>query len=735
MYQAGQVVVDISGNISGLKSDIDAAVDQIDKLAGKLTKFVSLPLAAGGTFATKLFADLELAEKSLERFVGGADQAAKEVDFLQSIARKGFSFNGLLNSERKLIGFGLTAKASRISIQTLTDATAALGGSEGDLSGLVTALGQIAAKGKVSAEEVLQLAERGIPAQKILQEQLNLTADQMANLGGAGISAAEGIEAILTGLNERFGGAADAQANTLTRTFQRARANIEIALAGLGEDISEALNLKQVINDISNFVTNASNAFQQLDPEIQRFIVLTGAAVAALGPLLLAGTAFVKAALAIRTAYQTITAAATAANTALLPQIAIIGGIALAIAALALTLKSAYDAFPDSGFGKFISRQIAFIKQQYEEIVNLFTVQLPNLITKALTFIGVSNPGFAALIADSAKVGAAIKDNISEALESDNVQKFTDAFKSNLSDIGGFFTDLYDKATAGQKNLTDNLDTDFKNLAKELENLNLGISEGAANGAIPRLKKEIEDLIKARDNAFDPIKIAEFNDQITLAQQRMDDLTSATLRFNQAIAADRSSIGNEINAFFENYTKGFESSIKKIPGQFDRLKDQLAQKSEQIAASFDQVLRQGLTNSIAGIAEAFGQLTADNNLNSFFDNILGVVASFASQFGKYLIALGVAKLKLDALFKAPGGAVAAIAAGAALVALSSAVNSSIRGPSFSGGNGGGATFSGSNAGFASNSPIVIQSRGVQDGTVIRNVTNASSNRSRVLFGS
>ncbi|BBO84472.1 hypothetical protein DSCO28_50380 [Desulfosarcina ovata subsp. sediminis] len=89
---------------------------------------------------------------------------------------------------------------------TLVDTTSALGGGKDTLMGISRALGQIATKGRVSTEELLQLAERGVPVFKILEEKMNLTQDQLGDIGNQGLDAQETIQAIIEGMADRFGG-------------------------------------------------------------------------------------------------------------------------------------------------------------------------------------------------------------------------------------------------------------------------------------------------------------------------------------------------------------------------------------------------------------------------------------------------------------------------------------------------------------------------------------------------
>jgi len=82
---------------------------------------------------------------------------------------------------------------------TLVDTMSALGGSADTLEGIARALGQMATKGKVSAEELMQLAERGVPVFDILRE-------RFGEVETSSLDAGEAIGAIFQGLEQRFGG-------------------------------------------------------------------------------------------------------------------------------------------------------------------------------------------------------------------------------------------------------------------------------------------------------------------------------------------------------------------------------------------------------------------------------------------------------------------------------------------------------------------------------------------------
>lgn len=112
-----------------------------------------------------------------------------------------------IDTYRMLRSMGLNPTLDQMTI--LVDTMSALGGSEESMQGIARAMGQIYTKGKLQAEELLQLTERGVPAYEILREKLGLTAKDFENLGKSGRTSAQVIAALFEGLNERFGGTSE----------------------------------------------------------------------------------------------------------------------------------------------------------------------------------------------------------------------------------------------------------------------------------------------------------------------------------------------------------------------------------------------------------------------------------------------------------------------------------------------------------------------------------------------
>jgi hypothetical protein len=114
--------------------------------------------------------------------------------------------------------------------------------------------------------------------------------------------------------------------------------------------------------------------------------------------------------------------------------------------------------------------------------------------------------------------------------------------------------------------------------------------------------------------------------------------------------------------------------------------DRLQKKIDELGGSYNQTgqqmvdmthnLESTISSGFASIAETIGNaFTGDLGAESFFETIMLIVADFSAQFGKALIAAGVAALAFQQLLINP---VAAIAAGAALVGLSAVVRNIIK---------------------------------------------------------
>lgn len=128
-----------------------------------------------------------------------------------------FDQDGVAIAFRTALAYGFTTKEAQRLTQATIDFASASGGSTETMNRIGLALGQIKAKGRLAGQEMLQLTEAGLPVRDILAKAFGVTTEELIKMQEKGlIPADQAIEAITKSLENDFGGAAKAQANTFS---------------------------------------------------------------------------------------------------------------------------------------------------------------------------------------------------------------------------------------------------------------------------------------------------------------------------------------------------------------------------------------------------------------------------------------------------------------------------------------------------------------------------------------
>lgn len=257
MATVASLQVLIGANTKGLQREIANVQKTIrQKLGGNAIEIsenmiagvagLSAALAGLGAVAVRSAAQMEQTEKAFTTLLKSADLAK---DFLTELERFAaatpFELPGLLNASKRLLAFGFSAQQVIPVLTAIGDSAAALGMGEEGISRLTTAIGQIQAKAKVSAEEMNQINETGIPAWQLLADTIGTTVPQAMDMASKGmIGGATGVQAILTGMNKQFGGMMAEQSQTLNGMMSNIQDSIGQLSTVVGKEITEAFNLK-----------------------------------------------------------------------------------------------------------------------------------------------------------------------------------------------------------------------------------------------------------------------------------------------------------------------------------------------------------------------------------------------------------------------------------------------------------------------------------------------------------
>lgn len=284
---------------TGLRTSLgDEALGLSQGLLGGLAA-VGAGMGVLGGSAIKMAADMEQSQIAFTTLLGSADKAQKFLADLSSFAaRTPFEMPGLQDASRKLLAFGFQADQIIPMMTSIGDAVAALGGGAAEIDRVTYALGQMQAKGKVSAEEMGQLAELGIPVWQMLADKIGVdipTAMKMAENGA--IDATTGINAVLEGMNKRFGGAMEKQSTTLNGMWSTFKDNLGQTLTAIGFSLVETFDLKNKLSGALEWMTQFTNIVkgqglaeaikQMFPPEVKITVVaIAGAIAGALVPAL-----------------------------------------------------------------------------------------------------------------------------------------------------------------------------------------------------------------------------------------------------------------------------------------------------------------------------------------------------------------------------------------------------------------------------------------------------------------
>ena len=253
--------VDSSGAVGKLRQ-VQTQAQSTEKAFGNVAAAVGKLAVAFGAIQAARFvfaktAELESQTRSLQVLAGSAEKAGKIIKELQDLgAVTPFTSTELIDSAKRLQAFGVEADKVVETTRRLADASGATGA---ELSGLVTAYGQVQAKGRLQGEELLQFQERGIALQEELRKMYGMTGEEFQKALSKGQVSAKAVEVALVNLTSvggKYANGAIAQSDTLQGRLSTLQDGIDGLARGIGTALSPAI--KAVLNE-AIFAVNVIN--------------------------------------------------------------------------------------------------------------------------------------------------------------------------------------------------------------------------------------------------------------------------------------------------------------------------------------------------------------------------------------------------------------------------------------------------------------------------------------------
>lgn len=287
------MTIDVKFTISGdAKDAIDAAkkaakaingIDKESKKAAAGAKQLNSVLngiksTAAGLFGAYTFANfakgvintnrsLEMLRAQLDSVTGSAEEGARAFDSINRFAiDTPFQIEGLTRAFIGLKNYGITP--TKEIMEAVTNQASKLGASQETLSGIVTALGQSWSKGKLQAEEMLQLAERGVPVYDLLSKALHVSTTELAEMSSKGELTRETISLLIEKMGEMASGSNARAMDTLNGKISNLSDAWHQFEDTLLNDRSEGL-IKSIVQSAANSInTLRRNLSNGLDDQI-----------------------------------------------------------------------------------------------------------------------------------------------------------------------------------------------------------------------------------------------------------------------------------------------------------------------------------------------------------------------------------------------------------------------------------------------------------------------------------
>ena len=636
MANAAQLNLKLGIDVSNLSRELGKVERSMAKFGGQMqnigstmTQSLTLPIIGLGAASLKAFADIEKLENGLIAIMGSSEAASAELDKLRKVAENpGLALPEVVKASATLQSVGMSADAARETITQFGNATARAGEGAETFDGVIVALGQISAVGKVTQEDLNQIKGRLPEFADVMKNEFGVVTAEAINK--MGLSAEDFINRSVSALAKL-----DRAQGGLGNTFDNLKDNVSASLAEFGKAINESLNLEAVAASLSRYIQGLVDGFKSLNPETQGFIVKATLLVAAIGPIIfivgkLISTygALVGATKLIVQGIGSISKAFAylAAN----PTILIITASIAAIGAIALYVYDNWQAFTD----RFKNIWINIKNSVMEGVANV----LKNIdyLQKALGLNLFNLDGLTSYQKEQRVVAKEFK----------SIGETVDSLKGKLA---GLFT-IGAKPGGGGGGGGGIVPSETN-----LDNLNKGGATNVSTGAMSNAAKEATLTKKS------PIGEVPMLGSLNLLPDKLKSATAETERLKDTTNA------------FKDAQIAAGNAIQYTDGKIERLKKGI------------EDLNNGLKNIIEGalndLAVGFGEQLANSLSGAGFNikSFLLPVAEAVISFGKLAIQVGIAALGIKTALKSLNPAIA-IAGGIALVALGTLVKNSLAAP-------------------------------------------------------
>jgi tape measure domain-containing protein len=254
---------------NALKSQLTQLGVTLDAVAARATRLGATMTAAltGATAALIRAGSQAIAtEKAFTTLTGSAERARRLIDAInREAAQSVLNYTDMLTAAQRLLAAGVRESDILPTLRAIGDALAASGEiSRENALAITKAFTDIANKGKLQAQELIQLANAGVPALKILREELRMTEAQFAEFmqGKRALGAGDALRALVAGLRREYGGLQQEMMDTPLGQISNLYDNLARALRAAGTPLAQAIvpALKEINAQLSRIIESGNLA-------------------------------------------------------------------------------------------------------------------------------------------------------------------------------------------------------------------------------------------------------------------------------------------------------------------------------------------------------------------------------------------------------------------------------------------------------------------------------------------
>lgn len=278
------------GQIEERFSALENVGASLAKVGAGLTAAVTVPIVGIGTASIQAAGQMEQARIGFTTLLKSGEAAGQMLENLRQFALKTpFNFPDLVTASQRLMAMGFAAKEVIPTLESVGNATAALGQGPAVMDRIVLALGQMRNSAKLSAQDMKQLTEAGIQGWKYLSDATGISMGEIQEKAKDVLTGAQAADIVLKGMAQNFAGGMEAQSKSLLGMWSNVQDAIKFTLSDIGSTL-----LPTAKAAIDNFVLptleglkSLAHWFAELPEPIKMGALALAGLAAAAGPVLL----------------------------------------------------------------------------------------------------------------------------------------------------------------------------------------------------------------------------------------------------------------------------------------------------------------------------------------------------------------------------------------------------------------------------------------------------------------